>query len=375
MEQYATFRNLAALYQQDKANVAFIATHLGLSPRHVKRLLVAEEAPKGRAAWNKIADEVREFVIQTKKDYPARNCQWISEMVSDRFETGISQPSVYRILKSQGLLLDRLVNRTPRNRFEAKACGELVQMDTTWGYWLGGRRICLILLLDDYSRYILSAEFFFEDSAANNMRLLMETVDLYGTFNLLYTDNASFFKPIRHSKSMYQEHRQEEYESDITKSCREVGITHITHKPYQPQSKGKVERVFRFIQERFVSQIKPEWHLVEVNTALEEWVSWYNSKHINRTTGCVPKKRFDPKGFRPLSGEKSLEDIFCKKDTRKVDKCNCFSYAGVTYQIPSKHCLVAFRVELHILTETQIRVWHNNEFICQLDWQDKNQTN
>ena len=59
---------------------------------------------------------------------------------------------------------------------------------------------------------------------------------------------------------------------------------------------------------------------------LDRWVKWYNEKHVNRTTKQTPKKRFDPKGFTPLQGDKCLDDIFCIKDTRKVDKCNQFSY-------------------------------------------------
>jgi transposase InsO family protein len=283
-----------------------------------------------RAPWNRLNDETRHQIIALKQENPNYNCQWISELASDQLGHSISRTSVWRILKEAHLLVDSSIVRINRKRFEADECGDLVQMDTSWGYWLSSRRLCLIVLLDDHSRYILAARFFSEDSAYNNMLMIREAVTRWGSFKVLYTDNASFFKAIRHNKSFYQVHHQEEYESQITRACREVGITHITHKPYQPQGKGKIERLFRF------------------------------------TTGSTPKKRFDPVGFRPLYGEVNLEDVFCFKDTRKVDSCNQFSYEGRTYTIPKQHCMVAFRITLHIHPNRHLRIWHQGNFICEL---------
>ncbi|MEK6725558.1 MAG: DDE-type integrase/transposase/recombinase [Deltaproteobacteria bacterium] len=311
---------------------------------------------------------MKQEVVALKKENPNLNCQWVSELVSDRFEQPISQPSVWRILKSENLLTKEIGASIVRARFEAEACGDLVQMDTTWGYWVNGQRINLILLLDDHSRYIMAAEFFWEDSAYNNMQMIRDVVQDYGRFKVLYTDNASFFKAIRYNQSRFYSFKQPEYESEITRACRQIGITHITHKPYQPQGKGKIERIFRFIQERVISQFEKEkvCDLESANGLLWEWIDWYHEKHVNRTTGMTPKKRFNPNGFIPLSGEVNLDDVFCFKDTRKVDSCNSFSFEGTTYIIPKEYCMVAFKVDLHIHPFRSIRVFHNGKFICEL---------
>lgn len=375
LEQYADLQQFAPYHRTGRISTAFVAAHLCVTPQHARRMLKQSEPPKKRFAHNKVSSELRQFTIDEKSQNPHYNCQWLSEIVSDRFATSISQSSVYRILKGVGALDLRTVNRSPRSRFEAERSGDLVQMDTTWGYWLNGRRLCLILLLDDHSRYILSAKFFLSDTAAANMEMIWQTVEKYGSFRLLYTDNASFFKPIRHNKSVYQKHSKNEYESGITKACREAGITHITHRPYEPQGKGKIERLFRFIQERFIEdQIESnlEMSLFGAQEKLDMWVNWYNEKHINRTTKQTPKERFDPNGFSPLPGKNCLDDIFCFKDTRKVDKCNEFSYQGTVYIIPKEKCMVAYTVQLHIHPERSIRVWHNDEFICELPMKPKN---
>ncbi len=370
-EQHGDLQNFAQYHQEGKISTNFIAKELNKTPQHVRRLLKQlPRPPNKRFAWNRIDPEVKQFIVDLKKSKASFNCQWISEIASDKYERKISQSSVWRILNKENLLICPAPQRKVRSRFEAEKPGDLVQMDTTWGYWRNGKRLCLILLLDDYSRYILHAKFTLHDSAEANMNMIRETVEKYGVFKLLYTDNASFFKVIRHAKSYYQHHSQEEYESNITKSCRELGITHITHKPYEPQGKGKIERLFRFIQGRLIEDIADDPSHIPMHVLqkkLNQFVDWYNEKHVNRTTHKTPKERFDPNGFTPLPVEKCLDDIFCIKDTRVVDKCNEFSYQGQIYIIPNGKNMTGYRVDLHILPERSIRVWHMDELICTLE--------
>jgi transposase InsO family protein len=370
-EQHADLQHFARYRDEGKMSTGFIAREIRKTPQHVRRLLKQlAQPPRKRFAWNKVSPEMRQFVIEKKKEKSNYNCQWISEIASDHFEQPISQSSVWRILNKENLLNCPPPQRKVRSRFEAEKSGDLIQMDTTWGYWWWGKRLCLILLLDDHSRYILHAKFVLHDTMEANMNMIRETVEKYGTFKLLYTDNASFFKAIRHGQSFYQHHSQEEYESKITRACRELGIAHVTHRPYEPQGKGKIERLFRFIQERFINdQIVNEMGmpLYAAQKKLDRFVDWYNEKHVNRTTGQTPKERFDPKGFTPLKGDKCLDDIFCIKDTRLVDKCNQFSYQGQSYVIPKKKNMTGLRVRLHILPERSMRVWHMDELVCTLD--------
>lgn len=372
-EQIDNFQVIAPLVNSGALPTRIAASMLKISQRQLQRWLEGQGFAVHKA-WNRITDEVRDYVKDLKQENPNYNCQWISELTSDHFGGSVSQTSVWRILKNANLLGAKALVKIARSRFEAKGCGDIVQLDTTWGYWLDGKRLNLILLLDDYSRYILAAEFFWEDSAYNNMLMIRKVAEDYGGFKVLYTDNASFFKAIRHNQSRFYEFSQGEYESEITQACRGLGIAHITHKPFQPQGKGKIERIFRFIQERLVSQFERlKIHsLDKANLHLWLWVKWYNEKHINRTTGYEPKKRFDPKGFKPLPGEANLDDIFCFKDTRKVDKCNEFSYEGTIYKIPQEHCMVAFKITLHIHPNRFIRIFHNGQFICHLPFGGNN---
>ena len=364
-KQLLHFIQLKPLYTGGILSSAALADNVGVSRRQIQRLIQTPPAVR-KPAWNRLPKEVTACILQTAAEHPEYNCQWVSELVSDQMERSVSRSSVYRILSRERLLPSLSPKRSVRSRFEAEYSGDLVQMDTSWGYWWGGKKLCLILLLDDHSRYILHARFVESDTAEANMRMIKEVVQQYGVFKVLYTDNASFFKPIRHGTGVIRKYFKESYESAITLACREAGIIHLTHKPFEPQAKGKIERLFRFIQERCITHIKADWSLDLLNVKLMMWVTWYNTHHVNRTTKCVPKKRFDPARFQPLSGEKHLEDIFCWKYTRKVDSCNSFSFEGNTYVIPKEQCLVAFKVDLHVVPHQTIRVWHQATFICEL---------
>jgi transposase InsO family protein len=367
LEQLAELKRFVPYYESGSISSSYVALHFDITRQHARRLMRAARPPVGRIAHNRLRDEIRNFIAQEKRAYPHKNCQWISEIASDRFEQSVSRSSVYRVLRDEDLLVKKPISHKPRSRFEAERTGDLIQMDTSCGDWAGGKRIYVTVLLDDYSRYILKGEFAWHDGLAHSLRMIKETAKQYGRFRLLYTDNASWFKVIRHNQSMYQTHKSEgEYESQITRACREAGITHLTHKPYEPQSKGKIERLFGFIQKRFVPAICDDWALWKINVEFQCWIDWYNSKHVNRTTHQTAEKRFDPSGFTPLLAEYNLDDIFCLKDTRKVDKCNQFSYQGTQYTIKSDLILSACKVNLCIIPEKSIRVFWQNKFVCEL---------
>lgn len=369
-KQYNDLVLFEPLYRTGRATIQFIARTTSLSERHVRRVLKDLRPPQTRKSWNRIDEETRQFLIDAKQERPTYNCQWLAELASDRFEKKISQSTVWRVLKEASLLHHPQAEVTLRQRFETACTGDLVQMDTTWGYWLGTRRLYLILLLDDHSRCILHARFYLEETLWHNMTMVRETIEKHGKFQILYTDNASWFKAIRHNKSLYQTHTQKEYESDIGRACRELGVVHVTHKPYEPQGKGKVERIFRFIQERFVSELDDtELPLWLINKKFAEWVVWYNQRHVNRTTGQTPQKRFDAKAFKPLSitERRKLDDIFCIRETRTVDKCNQFHFEGHAYTIPSSTSLTHRKVSLNVLPRKKIRVWLETRFICELN--------
>jgi transposase InsO family protein len=117
------------------------------------------------------------------------------------------------------------------------------------------------------------------------MLVLREAVEGYGVPCIIYSDNDSKFKLIRHPGSRFFTYRQEILDGEtitvVHRALLELGCTLITHEPGNAQAKGKIERLFRFIQERFILEHTART-MEELNAQLQHWITWYNTVHLNR---------------------------------------------------------------------------------------------
>ena len=71
--------------------------------------------------------------------------------------------------------------------------------------------------------------------------------------------------------------------------CARLGIQLIHTPPYRPQGRGKEERFFRTIRDRFLP-LADFSSLEALNTALQEWLSQYHQRK-HSTLGCTPLQR------------------------------------------------------------------------------------
>lgn len=374
---------MLAVHKQIKLKEA--AKQLGLSLRHTKRL--ARELREARGdftcllfqrrhpAWNRLPQQVRKAVTALKEERPKRSNPLIAELLDELYGVKVHPTTVRNILIEAGKYTRPRERRRPAIRFEAKSFGEIYQMDSTSGAWLEGyRQVILVLILDDHSRTIASGHFMDSDSTYNNLLVIREAIEKYGLFNTLYVDNDSKFKVIRHGNSRFFDYKEEtlagEVITEIHQALIELGIVLLPHEPGNARAKGKIERVFRFIQERFIPE-HTAITLEELDRQFQRWIDWYNTCHVNRDTGVVPSTRRQPSVTRPLPQGLDLDDVFCFKQERKVARDNSFSLDGVTYTIPREYNMVAFKVRLHVQPGTKIRVWHNGKFICELPYISK----
>ena len=346
------------------------AANLELSVRQVQRLIKRLKdnewnpnvlLPKTRGGWNKRKD-LRKKVILLHKQKPQRSNPAIRDLFKEE-GISVSSATIRRIRIEANLYQEVKIEKRYFKRFEAKKFGHLLQMDTTEGYWLNGNKAKLILVLDDYSRAILAFNWAEQDTTWNNMVVLRSVIAKYGKPAIIYTDNDSKFRVIRNKASNYSSYQTDKnYETGIGKALRELGIALVNHPPYQAFCKGKVERLFRFIQDRFIPEMKAK-NFKELNKEFGQWVNWYNQKHINRMTGTEPKERFVPNGFKPLSGKEDLDFIFSIREERKIDKYNSFSLNGKQYYLKSKEPFWGMRVTLALNPDHRIRVYTEDKFL------------
>lgn len=264
------------------------AEELHLSTRQIKRLkkrfiqsdrnIESLLFQRTHIQVNKTPQSIREKVVLLKGQGLYRSCQHIVELLPsfltkedktwftkwEKPHFHLSHQTIRNILIDTSIYEKVYDKTTPAKRFEMENFGELVQMDTSsFSSLCGYKRVYLILTLDDYSRRILAGRFCLSDTVYNNMLVLREIIKKYGIFKMLYTDNASLFNFTRHKEKRFSYRvyggegkfyenkiEPENVTTEIEEALLSLGIPLLTHYPGHPRAKGKIERIFRFINQR-----------------------------------------------------------------------------------------------------------------------------
>jgi len=108
-----------------------------------------------------------------------------------------------------------------------------------------------------------------------------------------------------------------------------------------PQAKGKIERPYRWIQDRLVRIAVKEnlTTLEDMRTALRSLVDMYNTRWVHSTTKEIPIVRFE----NALNGNYSLckplpkgidtRDLFCLVFKRATDGYRSLSFDGILFRL------------------------------------------
>ena len=162
------------LVEQGKLTQKEAAKEMGLSVRQARRVLKRYRQSdlsleslayqRRHPAPNALPNSVKEDIWRLHQEYPHWSCPAITEALAASEGAVVHRSTVYRLLRQEvGRRLPR--QRRPAFRFQMRASGELWQMDTTIGAWLEGyRRVCVVVILDDYSRAVVAARVFPPDS-------------------------------------------------------------------------------------------------------------------------------------------------------------------------------------------------------------------
>lgn len=362
-------------------NIKEASKELNISYRHTQRLLKrffnggmsldSLVYKRTHPAWNKKDKALKDKVISIFNKYPGINTCHLTDILAEETKINLHNTTVRNWLKEEKLYQPKPQKRRPRKRFEKEAFGELVQMDTSEHLWLPklNKETCMIALEDDYSRTLLNAYLVERDTTWNNMLIIRKVIEKYGLFGTLYVDNNSMFKLIRSGWSRHFEYKVdlERVQTQIHRCMLELGIGMIHTRPFEPQGKGKLERLFGFMQNRLCPILANVKNLKVANKIVEGWRLWYN-KRVHSITGQRPIDRHKPSAFKPLPQHINLDDVFCFKYQRTVKADNTFSFDNKTYQITHLTTRVSYakaKIDLHVLPGRYIRIFYKRQFVQQ----------
>jgi len=239
-----------------------------------------------------------------------------------------SYETLRKLLIEKGLHTPKRRRKVYRRRRRMPKAGLLVQMDSSKCRWIQGveKEWWLIAMIDDASGY-LYAEFHPQESTRSNLQVVRNYLVQQGLFMALYTDRASHFTTTRHG-GLHYDTLSEYGNTQIQRALEELGIAQVSAST--PQARGRIERVFRFFQDRLIKELRLRGikDYEAANRFLkEEFLPWRNQRY---TLPVESVYREIPKGV-------DLSLVFSIKQRRKVRKDNTIRYEGRIYQLLPAH--------------------------------------
>jgi hypothetical protein len=172
-------------------------------------------------------------------------------------------------------------------------------------------------ILDDHSRYVISGGFSKTEGVVTLITDLMTAVRRFGIPQRFYVDNGAAYAS-RHLKLV----------------CARLGTQLVHTPPYRPQGRGKVERWFKTVRERFLCDRKFA-SLEDLNRQFQAWLSEYHER-IQTSLGMSPlKKRLTSENCcNPVPQVTNIESLF-----RMERRCHVYADGTIrlfrsTYEVP-----------------------------------------
>ena len=286
-----------------------------------------------------IPEEAEKEICRLREKYPRLNATQIREkLVQDgMLAATVSVSTVQRYIKRSGLKGMQETAVKDRKAYEEAYFGGMWQADTCYLPYIKengrSRRVYLIMILDDHSRMIVGGKLYYQENAANFQKTLMDAVAAYGIPHKLYVDNGSPYS-----------------NEQLSFICGSIG-TILLHTPVRDgASKGKVERNFRTLKERWlygldISQIGS---LKEFNSLLAEYIRRHNTTR-HGGTGQSPLERYlasNGRIRRPQSRE-WLEEAFHNRVIRNVNRDATVRLLNECYDAPMQ--FIGQKVEIRFL--------------------------
>jgi hypothetical protein len=291
----------------------------------------------------------------------------------------VSVNTIIQRAKALGCHLPRPRKKVHDREVITTAIGALVQHDASTHLWspFAAEKWTLITSLDDYSRKLLYAEFVEQENSWAHIQAAQAVMKAYGTPLKYYVDNLRVFRFVQKRDSVWRKHvlMTDDIDPQWRQVMRLMGVD-VTY-ALSPQAKGKIERPYRWLQDRIVRTCALEnlTTLEEVRGVLRDEVDRYNNYQVHSTTGEIPSIRFDNARksgislFRPFSLPKpytSSKDVFCLREKRTLNGYRRISLFNHEIEVP--HVPAHEDVELHLIPDLAIqaldvRVWFGHEMV------------
>ena len=242
---------------------------------------------------NKLGEREKQQILDAANSAQFRDLS-PKQMVPKLADQGVylaSESSFYRILKEHELLNHRqsskpAVSRRPKEH-SATGPNQVWSWDITYLRTpVRGLFFYLYMVVDVWSRKIITAQVFAEESMDHSSRLMSKACLIHGVQPqelVLHSDNGGPMKG-----------------ATMVATLQKLGITPSFSRPCVSNDNPYSESLFRTMKYRPAFPSKPFENIQQAQAWVDEFVFWYNTQHLHSAI------RFVTPDDRHFGGEKNL---------------------------------------------------------------------
>lgn len=233
-------------------------------------------APALAAEDGQPADSRESLILELWRQQPGLGPSQIRNQLKRR-GLKASVNTVRTIMEEHGYVQPRIRRREHTGRYEAVRPLQLVHLDFCH-FHVHRQKQCLLLMADDFSRFIPGWKLLKSEHAAGACEALETAINRYGKFEAVMSDRGAAF----HSWNGL---------SQFERLLEEYGIDHYLAK--EPQVNGKAEALVATVKKELLRQVECT-DLADAHRQIARWVRFYNYQRTHHGLGglLVPADRF-----------------------------------------------------------------------------------
>lgn len=293
-----------------------------------------ERSDKGIA--RKISEGAVNLVKKTLEAFPGLSASGIYRLLlrEGKIRPGeFSERTLRKHIQEKGMRENKEI--VGRKKFEKKNVNELWTADFMHGPYIKvgkkRQRSYLCAIIDDHSRIIVGWGWYLHENCASLSLTLKSAISIFGLCLTFYCDNGKVFV------SNY-----------LHLICAKLGIALVHSKPYDSPSRGKIERFYRTVRDKFLAAVNTSnMTIEELNALFEKWLDESYHKEFHAGINGRPIDRyFDNAAKNKIKtfSMHELDSAFLNLITRKVKNDATVSINGVLYEVPVAY--IGKKVEL-----------------------------
>lgn len=287
---------------------------------------------------------------------------WTIKLVHEELVRGrhlgdppVCYTTLARMIRAEGLLTDPGRTDT-RKRYEAADLNDLWIVDFMHGpkVTVGQRKLKAILcaIIDDHTRMIVGWSFSPYETIGQLTVVLKDAFATFGLPKRLYADNGAAFSA-----------------DLLVKACARAGISLVHSKPYDSPSRGKVERFFRTVRDRFLAKMNDGMSLAELNQAFAAWLAEDYHRRVHATLEERPLDRYHIAAERAQVrhlARAELDEMFLVRHERIVNNDATISFRSRIYEVPSAYIRQRVEIRHPVDDDQELALYDNGVRVAQL---------